>query len=151
MRLNLSKPEDIAAAMAGMAHLAEAFIVEEMVSDAVAELIVGVTRDPLFGPVLVVGAGGILVELLADTRTLLLPCTPDEVRGAILSLKVAKLLQGFRGRPKGDLEGAVAAVMAIARYAEANADRLVELDVNPLLVRSEGQGAVAVDALVRIG
>ena len=72
------------------------------------------------------------------------------MRAAILSLKTAPLLQGFRGRPVGDLEAAVAAALGVARYAEAHADTLEELDVNPLLVRPAGKGAVAVDALIRV-
>src|SRR5690606_20804748 len=116
------------------------------VDGAVAEVIVGVRRDPLFGLVLVIGAGGILVELLRDAQRLLLPASPAEIEAAIRRLKTFPLLDGFRGRPKGDLPALVAAIQAIARYAEA--ERLVELDVNPLMVLPVGQGAVAVDALI---
>lgn len=151
VRLKLTTKADVAEATAAMLKLADQVIIEEMVTDAVTEIIVGVSRDPQFGPVLVVGAGGILVELIADSQTLLLPTTAAEVESAIRGLKVAKLLDGFRGRPKGDFSGLVDVVMAVARYAEANADRLAELDINPLLVRPEGKGAVAVDALVRLG
>ena len=131
-------------------HLADTFIIERMITGTVAELIIGIKRDPQAGLVLVVGSGGILVELIGDARTLLFPVTPAAAEQAILSLKAAKLLAGFRGRPKGDLAAAVAAVLAIARFAEANAATLQELDINPLLVRPEGLGAVAVDALIRI-
>ena len=151
VQLFLRTADEAADAVQSMAGLAPDFIVEHMVTDAVAELIVGITRDPQLGPVLVVGAGGILVELLHDTRTLLLPTSPAEVERAILDLRSAGLLLGFRGRPRGDIAAAVAAVMAVARYAEANAASIAELDINPLLVRPEGKGAVAVDALVRIG
>jgi len=124
------------------------FLLEPMVDGAVAEVIVGVRRDPLFGLVLVIGAGGILVELLRDAQRLLLPASPAEIEAAIRRLKTFPLLDGFRGRPKGDLPALVAAIQAIARYAEAEAERLVELDVNPLMVLPVGQGAVAVDALI---
>jgi hypothetical protein len=126
------------------------WLIESMVTDAVAELLVGVTRDPQFGLLMTIAAGGVLVELLGDARSLLLPAREDEIRAAILALKTASLLQGYRGRPRGDLDGAVAAVTAVARYAEAHAATLEELDVNPLLVRPEGLGAVAVDALIRV-
>jgi acetyl-CoA synthetase len=133
-----------------MARLGDRFLVEQMVTDAVAELIVGVARDPQLGPVVVVGDGGILVELLAETRTLLLPATEAEIEAAIRSLRAFKLMNGFRGRPKGDIPATVRAVAAVARFAEANAATLVELDVNPLMVRPQGKGAVAADALIRI-
>ena len=90
------------------------------------------------------------MELLADRALLLLPTTADEVRAALLGLKSAPLLQGFRGRAAGDVEAVVEAVMAVARFAAAHADRLVELDVNPLIVRPAGKGAVAADVLIRL-
>ncbi|MEZ5773295.1 MAG: acetate--CoA ligase family protein [Hyphomicrobiaceae bacterium] len=150
VRLGIRNEDDLVEAMRAMAHLSDEFLIEEMVTDAVAELIVGVTRDPQIGPVLVVGSGGVLVELIADAATLMLPARPEEVRQAIGSLRGANLLKGFRGKPEGDIEAVVDAVMAIAHFAVANAGRIAELDVNPLLVRPKGRGAVAVDALVRM-
>ncbi len=149
VRLNVRSADDTAAAVQEMAKLANSFIVEEMVTDTVAELIIGIKRDPQVGLVLVIGSGGILVELIGDARTLLLPVSAADATRAVLSLNAAKLMQGFRGKPKGDIEAAVAAILAVARYAEANAETLEELDINPLIVRPEGRGAVAVDALVR--
>ena len=95
--------------------------------------------------------GGVLVELLADRALLLLPTTEDEVRAALLRLRSAPLLRGYRGRPPGDLDAVVDAVLAVARFAVANADRLLELDINPLIVRPTGNGAVAADVLIRMG
>ncbi len=123
-------------------------LVEPMVEGAVAELLVGVKRDPQFGLVLVIAAGGTLVELLHDSASLLLPASAAEIEAALRRLKSFHLLDGFRGRPRADLAAAVAAIQAVARYAEANRERLWELDVNPLLVLPEGKGAVAVDALI---
>jgi acyl-CoA synthetase (NDP forming) len=127
---------------------AEQFLIERQITDAVAEFIVGVKRDPAFGLVLVIGAGGILVEMVRDAASLLLPTTRADVERAIGTLKAARLLAGYRGKPAGDTEAVVEGVMAIAAYAEAHRDRLLELDVNPLLVLPRGKGAIAVDALV---
>ena len=149
--LGLRDVEAVRAAAARMAHLGEALLVEPMVADGVAELIVGIVRDPQVGLCLVLGSGGVLVELLADRKLLLLPVTAEEVRAALLGLRSAPLLQGFRGRPQGDLDAVVAAVLAVARFAEHHADRLVELDINPLIVRPAGKGAVAADVLIRLG
>ena len=126
----------------------ERFLVEPMVEGALGELLVGVKRDPQFGLVLVIAAGGILVELLRDSVSLLLPVTEGEVGAALRRLKSFALFDGFRGRPRADLAAAVAAILAIARYAEAHRDRLLELDVNPLMLLPEGRGALAVDALI---
>jgi acyl-CoA synthetase (NDP forming) len=126
----------------------ERFLIERQVTGAVAELIVGLHRDPQFGLVMVVGMGGILVELMDDAATFLLPVDRETVANAIGQLKVAKLLKGYRGKPAGDIEAAIDAVMAIAAFAEAHRDRIVELDVNPLMVLAQGHGAVAVDALI---
>jgi acyl-CoA synthetase (NDP forming) len=122
------------------------FLIEPMAEGAVAELLVGIKRDPQFGLVLVIAAGGILVELLRDSVSLLVPVIAGEIEAALRRLKSFPLLDGFRGRPRADLAAAVAAILAVARYAEANAERLIELDVNPLLLLQKG--AVAVDALI---
>ena len=145
--LNLSSAKDIEAAAMRMAKLADEVLIERMVSGAVAELIVGVKRDPQFGLALVVGAGGILTELLKDSVALLLPVSRKEIETALRSLKVWRLVQGFRGK-SGDTAAVISAVEAIASFAMAHQDQLEELDVNPLLVLPEG--AVAVDALIRM-
>jgi acyl-CoA synthetase (NDP forming) len=150
VRLGLKGPGEVGQAAEALGPLGTGLLVEAMVTDAVAELLIGVTRDPQFGLMMTIATGGVLVELLGDSASLLLPASGDEIRGAILSLKTAPLLLGFRGRPVGDVEAAVAAAVAIARFAEANAADLEELDVNPLLVRPQGEGAVAVDALIRM-
>jgi acyl-CoA synthetase (NDP forming) len=128
----------------------EQFLVERMVSGAVAELIVGIKRDAQFGPCLIIGAGGVLVELLRSTTTLLLPVKRGEVEAALHSGMLGRLLAGFRGAPAGDVAAAIDAIMAVAAYAEQHRDSLLELDVNPLIVLAEGKGAVAVDALVAL-
>jgi succinyl-CoA synthetase beta subunit len=156
--VNLKSAADVEAAMAKMTQSVGAYLkgekiakvlVERMVGDVVAELIVGIRRDPQFGLALVVGAGGILVELVEDAAMLLLPTTAEEVEAAIRKLKIAKLLGGYRGKPAADIPALVKSVMAIAAFAEANRANLLELDVNPLMVRADG--AVAVDALVVFG
>jgi succinyl-CoA synthetase beta subunit len=126
------------------------FIVEQMVNGAVAELIIGVKRDEQFGPALVIGAGGILVELMADSVSLLLPTDRASVAEAIESLSVARLLKGFRGGPAGDIDACIDAILSIADFAEDHWESLVELDVNPLMVLPRGRGVVAADALICI-
>ncbi|MCP1496449.1 acyl-CoA synthetase (NDP forming) [Pseudomonas migulae] len=123
-------------------------LLERMASPPLAELIVGIKRETGFGLALVIGAGGILVELLKDSRSLLLPTTDQAIHEALLSLRCAPLLTGFRGGPAVDMPTLVRAIRAVADYACENAERLLELDVNPLLVNAEG--AVAVDALIRL-
>ena len=116
--------------------------------EPVVELIAGVTVDDLFGPVVVAGAGGILVEVLRDVVLRLPPVDEEEARAMLEELRVAPLLHGARGRPRADV-GAVAGVLA--RLGELALDlgpRLRELDVNPLLALPEGQGALAADALM---
>lgn len=147
VRLGLTSGRQVRDAVAGMRSLGDRFLVERMAGPAVAELIVGVRRDPQFGPVLTIGAGGVLVELVDDVVTLLLPVSEAEIRAALRSLRSWPLLDGFRGRPGGDVDAVVDAVARVAAYATAEATGLVELDVNPLLVLPRGQGAVAVDVL----
>jgi succinyl-CoA synthetase beta subunit len=146
--VNIRTSADAEAAAQRLSKLSDSLLVEEMVSDGVAEILVGVTVDPQFGQLLLLGAGGVLTELLRDTVTLLPPFTPEAIEGALGRLKVSKLLAGFRGKPAGDVPALVSAVLACTRYAEANLDSLLELDINPIIVRPAG--AMAVDALVRL-
>ncbi len=125
-------------------------LVESMLPSPVAEMIVGVTTDSDFGQVLVIGAGGILVELYKDSATLLLPVTEDDVLQAIDGLTVSRLLRGYRGRPACDLTELVLAIMKIAQYAGNHSERIVELEVNPLFVMPAGQPPIVADALVRV-
>ncbi|WP_064695152.1 acetate--CoA ligase family protein [Rhizobium aegyptiacum] len=146
--LNLRDGEAVSNAAATMGS-ADGYLIEKMIGPSVAELIVGAIRDPVFGLSLAVGAGGIFVELLDDSVILPLPATKTEIHAAISRLKVAKLIYGYRGRPKGDLDAAVVAIAAAADYVVKNAACLEELDINPLMVLPEGQGVAAVDALIR--
>jgi acyl-CoA synthetase (NDP forming) len=137
----------IAAYAPGVAF--DQLLLEPMAKPPLAELIVGIKRENDFGLALVIGAGGILVELLKDSRSLLLPTTDGAIRNAVLSLRSAPLLQGFRGRECADLDALVTAIRAVADYACENAAQLLELDVNPLLVGAHR--TTAVDALIRLG
>ena len=145
----LGLPRDSDATAAEETEPGARLLVERFEADTVAELIVGLHRDPLFGLMLTVGSGGALVELFGDSVTLLLPVTREEVRSALARLRCAPILAGYRGAPPADLDAAVDAILAIAQYGADNADRLEELDVNPLGIRPRGQGVVALDALLR--
>jgi acyl-CoA synthetase (NDP forming) len=144
--LGLRSADEVAAAAGRMAALGDRVLVEQMVGGAVAELIVGVVRDPQFGFALLIGAGGVLAELITDSVTLLLPATREDIERAVRTLRVWTLIEGHRGR-KGDPDLVLRAIEAIAAFAEAHRDDLLELDVNPLLVLPDR--AVAVDALIK--
>ncbi len=144
--LGLRSADEVTAAAGRMVALGDRVLVEQMVGGAVAELIVGVVRDPQFGFALLIGAGGVLAELITDSVTLLLPATHEDIERAVKRLRVWTLIEGHRGR-KGDPDSVLRAIVAIADFAEAHRDDLLELDVNPLLVLPDR--AVAVDALIK--
>jgi acyl-CoA synthetase (NDP forming) len=123
--------------------------VQAQVADGVAEMIVGVTRDPVFGPAVLVGTGGLFAEILEDVAVRPLPLDRADAEDMVGSLRGAALLSGARGRPPGDVDALLDVVMAVARLAAACGEQLVELDLNPVVVRSKG--AAAVDALVVVG
>ena len=147
--VNLTTPEEVRDSAIRMRDLADEVLVEKMVAGAVCELIIGVKTDPQFGLALVIGAGGILTEVLKDAVTLLLPTSRQEIERALGRLRIAALIDGFRGR-KGDRAAVIGAIEAVARFAQAHGPYIEELDVNPLMVLPPGQGAVAVDALLRL-
>jgi acetyl-CoA synthetase len=151
VRLDLRGPEELRMAFEEMSEAPGAtgvFLVERMQLGAISELIIGIRRDEQFGLQLTIGAGGVLVELIEDSITLLLPVTRADVEQALRSLRCHALLAGHRGRPAADAGAIVDAIGAVVRFAARHADRLLELDVNPLLALP--RGAVAVDALVRL-
>ncbi|MFT7594071.1 MAG: acyl-CoA synthetase (NDP forming) [Paracoccaceae bacterium] len=123
------------------------FLVEEMAMGGVAELLIGVTRDPAHGFVLTLGAGGVLTEILADTVSLLVPSGSEQVKQALKRLKCAPLLAGYRGKPAADISAVLAVIGAVQDYVIANADTVSEVEINPLICTPEG--AIAVDALIR--
>ncbi|HTO30604.1 MAG TPA: acetate--CoA ligase family protein [Pararhizobium sp.] len=149
VKLNLPDRQAVLDAADAMKSVVCGFLVEKMIAKPVAEIIVGALRDPVAGLVLTIGAGGILVELLEDSAILTLPTTPESISAAIDGLKIRKLLDGYRGGPKGDVAALGAAVAAVASYVAANASKLEELDINPIMVLPQGSGTVAADALIR--
>jgi acetyl-CoA synthetase len=148
--VNVRSASDAAAAGQRLAALSDRCLVEAMITDGIAEILVGVVVDPQFGQVLVLGAGGVLAELVADTQTLLPPWTRDSIAAGLNQLSSARLLRGYRGKPAGDVPALIEAILGIARYAAANLATLVELDVNPVIVRPAGLGVMAVDTMIRL-
>ena len=148
--LNLKNVPEVVATATAMSGIAEYFIVEEMITDGVAEMILGVSVDPQFGPTLTLGAGGVYTELLKDSVALLFPVSGKQVRQSIEKLRINALLQGWRGKAEGDIEALVEAVLKLANFVERHAGHLAGCDINPLIVRPCGKGVVAVDALINL-
>ncbi|MGB1859797.1 MAG: acetate--CoA ligase family protein [Arenicellales bacterium] len=124
-------------------------LVEEMVTDTVCELIVGVRQDPVIGPWMMIGSGGIYAELLGDTRVTLLPARDDEFETMINSLKIHPLLNGYRGSEAGDVPALLATLQSVSDFVMKRRESLVELEINPLLVRPKDKGVCAVDAVLQ--
>ena len=150
VKLGLGCAEEVSAAVMEMAGLSKSYLIEKMVDGVVAELIVGVARDAQFGPYLLVGGGGILVEMMKDSTSLLMPTTRERVLQALSQLKCAPLFNGFRGAPPADLNAAVDVILAVAGMLENNPLSIIELDINPLMLLAEGRGVVAADALISL-
>ena len=112
------------------------------------EVILGVNRDPQWGLMLMVGLGGVLVEILDDMALAPLPLGPDEARALIARLKGAKLFDGHRGAPAADVDALVELMVCLAAFAADHAEQIAEIDLNPVLVYPKGQGVAVVDALI---
>lgn len=146
--LDITTPADGRAAFERLSALSRTVLVEEMVADGVAELILGAARDPVFGLHVVVGAGGVFAEILDDRAILIPPFDGRDVAEALGRLKIAPVLNGYRGRPTANVAAIIDAVLAVQSFVIANADRLLELDINPLIATPTR--AIAVDALIRL-
>ncbi|MCH2094672.1 MAG: acetate--CoA ligase family protein [Rhodobacteraceae bacterium] len=145
--LNLTSPQEVLTRANHMAS--QSFLIEEMVENAVAELLIGVVADPAHGFVLTLAAGGVLTEVLRDRQNMLLPVSDADLDLALSSLKLSRVLKGYRGAPPADLGAIKAAVRAIEAYVIDTADTSIEVEVNPLICTSDD--AIAVDALIRKG
>jgi acetyltransferase len=128
----------------------EGVLIQEMVGDDAVEVIVGVLRDADFGPVVVFGFGGVLVELFEDSSLRLPPLSRSDARAMIEETQAARLLEGFRGNPPADVEALVDALVRVSQLAVDLGDQIAALDINPLMVLPEGQGVLAVDALAEL-
>lgn len=116
--------------------------------DAGVEIIIGVNNDPQFGPMIMVGMGGVFVEVFKDVALYPAPLKEEEALEMLKSLKSFKLLNGYRGIEKCDIKALCQTIVAISNYAQANKDVLKELDINPLFVYPEGKGVGVADALI---
>ncbi|MCK8463754.1 acetate--CoA ligase family protein [Aliiroseovarius sp. S1339] len=145
VKLNLLSREAVEAAANAMA--CNSFLIEEMVTGAIAELLVGVTRDPAHGYVLTVAAGGVLTEILNDSQSLLVPASRTDIHAALMRLQIAPLLAGYRGASAADIDAVLDNVMAV--QAHVMAMPVEEIEINPLIVTPNS--AVAADALIRNG
>jgi acetyl-CoA synthetase (ADP-forming) len=153
VRLGLASPQAVTVAAremlealraAGLDTGLEGFSVQPMIRGE-AEVIVGARRDPHFGPVVMVGLGGLAVELLNDVALASAPVSAERARAMLASLRGAPLLTGARGRAPLDVGAVVDAVVRVSWLAADLGSRLVDLEVNPLIVRRHGEGAIAVD------
>jgi acyl-CoA synthetase (NDP forming) len=145
VKLDLRDEAALRAACAGMSAAKNGFLVQSMLKGGV-ELVIGVKRDPQCGPLLLVGLGGVLVEVLRDTALALAPVGKAEARRMLEGLKGFKLLQGYRGTPAADVDAVCEAIARVSEFAADHADLVEEIDVNPVLARPDG--AVALDALI---
>ncbi|WP_088154973.1 acetate--CoA ligase family protein [Achromobacter xylosoxidans] len=154
--LNLADDEAVRRAFAEVTRAAAAAQPDARIDGAmvqkmergVAEIIVGATRDPVFGPVLTVGLGGVLTELYQDTSHRLLPVDEDIALQMLGELKAYALLDGYRGKPRADVAAACRSIVAVGNALLAAPAHVAEIEVNPLLIKEAGQGVAVLDALI---
>jgi acetate---CoA ligase (ADP-forming) len=157
IELGLETPGETAAAIerirtalieADLGEHADSFLVQEMVGDGI-EMAVGVTHDPSFGPIVMAGMGGTLVELLRDVSVRITPLTDQDVDDMLATLRMAPLLTGYRGSPPADV-GALKDLLFRINAMVEDLPEVAELDLNPVFVRPDGEGVVAVDVRMKV-
>ncbi|GGI02641.1 bifunctional acetate--CoA ligase family protein/GNAT family N-acetyltransferase [Egicoccus halophilus] len=157
IELGLDSPEAVSEAIerirtalieADLAEHADAFLIQEMVGDGL-EMVVGVTHDPSFGPIVMAGMGGTLVELLRDVSIRITPLTDQDVEDMLADLRMAPLLTGYRGAPPADVTALKDLLFRINAMVE-DLPEVAELDLNPIFVRPDGQGVVGVDVRLKL-
>lgn len=147
--LNIQDKTELQSAIERIADTGQGFLLEQMSEKPIMELIIGVTREKTGLLLLTIGAGGIFTELIKDSVSVLLPCSRSELEAAIMRLKAAPLLKGYRGQVGVDMEAVYSAIKAVTEYVKAHKNKLIEMDINPLMVGPEK--VIAVDAFIRLG
>jgi succinyl-CoA synthetase beta subunit len=155
VRLNIRSPEeaaeaarDLLAKARGLAGGANARLLMQPMVSSIAELLVGARVDPQFGPVIVAGTGGINVELFNDVAIRLAPVSPEAALEMLEETRAARLLGGWRGKPRGDLEAAARTISGVSHLMAALEGQVSEIEINPLAVLPEGQGCAPLDCLI---
>ena len=148
VRLNIQNVKTLKEACDDLFKISPELLIEKMIESPICELIIGMDYDPTFGKHIIVGGGGEFVELLQDSSVLILPVSREDIRQALSNLKVFKLLEGYRGGMKGDIEAVIDSVMSVIELIRTNA--VEELDINPLLVLKGSDGVVAADTLIKL-
>ncbi len=143
--LNIDTAEAAHKAWSALGQKSAVFI-EDMVSGAIAEVIIGIARDPSLGLHLVIGSGGVFTELLDDTAIVMLPFDGDDIRAALSNTAAGQILAGFRNKAGGDIDGLVDLALKLQDYCLDHEDQIAEIDLNPVLVCA--QGCVVVDAFI---
>ena len=123
-------------------------LLEKMVKDSLIEILIGIKIDDEFGPVIVIGAGGIYTELIRETKTLLLPLTKKDIQNELKNMKIGKILFGYRNQDRADIDSLIKTILSLSKFAEKNINKLHEIEINPLIVCKKNKGVFAVDALI---
>ena len=123
-------------------------LLEKMVKDSLIEILIGIKIDDEFGPVIVIGAGGIYTELIRETKTLLLPLTKKDIQNELKNMKIGKILFGYRNQDRADINSLIKTILSLSKFAEKNINKLHEIEINPLIVCKKNKGVFAVDALI---
>ena len=157
VQVGLKNAEQVAAAwvdiMASAAHhrpdaTIDGLLIEKMAPQGGIELMIGVTRDPVFGHVMTFCMGGIYVEILRDVTRRMLPIGAEDAAAMVREMRCFPLLDGARGRPRADLKALEALLLRVSAFVVANADRIEEMDLNPVWLGAEGEGALPLDAVI---
>ena len=125
----------------------KSFLLEEMITDNITELLIGVVRDPAHGFILSIAAGGTFTELIKDTTSLIIPVERDEILTALKNLRIYSLIKGYRGNAKANLDAILDAIMSIQSFVIDNTNSIEEIEINPLICGRKK--AIAADLLLR--
>ena len=155
VRLNLSTEKEVRDSIFEMGVMTESistrgFLIEEMVDDGIAEMLVGVTHSPGIGQVLTMAMGGTAVELMRDSQSLVLPASSLEIETALRSLRLFPIINGYRGKLAADIDKVVESIAILASYAFSQRHRMYALEINPLIIRPFDYYPVAADAIIQV-
>jgi len=146
VRLDIKNTEELKLAIDDMGY--SEYLIEEMIGDVLIELLVGIINDPAHGFIFTIASGGTFTEILSDSVSLVIPFTRNEFNEALKDLKIAKVIDGYRGSKAINMEQLIQNIFKLQEFVVKNSSELSELEINPFLVTASR--AVAVDAIIKM-
>ena len=150
VRLGINNSQELKKHFNELKKISETILIEKMLQNKLAEIVIGIKLDPIMGFYMMIGAGGIYTEIFKDTKVISMPAEKKSIAEALNSLNYSEILYGYRGSQKVDIQSLVGCILKLQKFVYKKRDEILELEINPILVFKNGNGVCIADALIKL-